>query len=212
MAGDALGIERSGRVVVEDDEIRGRPCGQRPEQRLVEDLRRQVRAVGEARERPGGERAAVVLAQPEIRGPRLLEHVGADPVGAERQPPAVARDVGAADGVVHVRARVVRQPGIGRGDEPRLALVEMDAVREQRAVVEAAELHEPLDRVDVDRVLGRVHVQADPEVGGDLDAAVQGLLRERERRVGADQAPGERELAVLEACEEPPVLGEARAA
>ena len=211
VAGDARRVEWCGRVVVEDDEVGRRAGTQRPEQRLVEDLPREPCAVGEARERPGRGRAAVVLAQPEVRRPRLLEHVGADPVGAERQPPVVARDVRPADGVVHVRAGVVRQPGTGPGDECGLVLVEVDAVREQRALVEPVVGREPLHGVDVDRVLRRVHMEADAELGCDLDAGAQRLVRERERRVRADEAAGERQVALAEARQEAAVLGEAGA-
>ena len=67
---------------------------------------------------------------------------------------------------------------------------------------------EPLHRVHVDRVLGGVDVQADAEVGCDLDAGGERLVGERERRVRADEAAGERRFAPLEAREEAPVLGE----
>ena len=86
----------------------------------------------------------------------------------------------------------MRQPGIGRSDELGLVLVEMDAMREQRVLVEPVVLGEPLHGVHVDRILRGMHVDADIEVGGDPDARLQRLVGEGERRVCADEAPGER--------------------
>src|SRR5262249_60086838 len=70
-------------------------------------------------------------------------HAPADPVRAERQPRERPHR-GVPDGVVHVRTRVVDGGGGEGADDLELLLLEVDAVREERAFVDRGERREPL--------------------------------------------------------------------
>ena len=101
-----------------------------------------------------------------------------------------------ADGVVHVRARVVR-------DRARQVLFEVHGVDEQPRLV--CERREPLPRVRVDRPLGDVDVDADAEVAREARGRLERLVAARERGVHTDEPSST-------AAEEPLVLVRARAA
>ncbi len=86
-------------------------------------------------------------------------------------------------------------------DEVDLVVVEVDAVREERALVQRTGPLQPCgdampaagDRVDlVGEVLGHVDVQADAVRLGRLAAGGERLVGERERGVSADHAARER--------------------
>ena len=134
----------------------------------------------------------VVGAREREREPELLEHVGADAVGAERDA-CEARRAPVADRVVEVRARVVHD-GAGQ-----LAF-EVHGVGEDPPIVGAA--GEARARRGVDGVFGDVHVHADAEIGREAAHRVERLVGERERRVRADEPAPAR-------AQEPLVLGEA---
>ena len=136
VAGEGRGVQRGRCRVVEDDEVGGSAGLERAEQRLAEEPAGEPRPFGQPRERPVDPGRQIVLAEPEVRRPRLLEHVGADPVGAERDALSHPPDRGAANRVVHVRARVVSDRGAGFPDECELVGVQVDAVGEERALVE----------------------------------------------------------------------------
>ena len=122
----------------------------------------------------------------------LLEHVGADAVGAEHDVVGSARRAGIADCVVHVAARVV-------GDRPGEVAVEPDAVDEQPVV--GREPGEPLPRGGVLRTLGHVDVHAAAEItrqpGGRM-----------ERLVGAGEGGVHADHSAATGAQEPLVLGE----
>ena len=93
----------------------------------------------------------------------------------------------------------MRNRRVRLGDGSDLGVVEADAVGEQRTVVEHARAREPVDDADtaagerialVSAVLGRVDVEPDRMPRGDLRAAGERLVREREGRVSADEARG----------------------
>ena len=107
----------------------------------------------------------------------------------------------ASDGVVHVRARVVSEERVRREDETELVGVEVNAVCEQRAVVERAGMCESghdassvaRHRVAlVDGVFGRVDVEPDLERPRDVRALFERLVGKGEGRVRADEGAGER--------------------
>ena len=139
-------VERRRRGVVEHDEVGRRAGLERAEQRLAEDAGRRAARLGEPRERPvdaarrrrpraGGSRrrATPRTCRSRCRPCRA-------PAGRR------ARDARAADRVVHVRARVVRERRVrSRATRSISRVVEMDAVREQRVLVERAGAREPLD-------------------------------------------------------------------
>ena len=125
---------------------------------------------------------------------------------------------GAADRVVHVRARVVRDGRVRLGDDGRLALVEVHAVREQRPLVERARAAQPLDDAHagagdavalVDPVLRRVDVETDPELRCGAGACGERLVAERERCMRADEPARQRRPLVAHPREEAPVLRDA---
>ena len=104
-------------------------------------------------------------------------------------------------------------------DERDLVVVEVDAVGEQRPLVERACAREPLGHAQpvpglgvalVGAVLGGVDVEADPEVGGGRGARLERLVREREGGVRADHPARERRPLAAHALEEAPVLVDAR--
>ncbi len=216
--GEAAGMKRGGARVVEHDEVGGRADLESPEAGLAEGGSDETPAFREALERPVGARALVVLAEAEVRRPRLLEHVRPDAVGAERDPRPEHVEPGPPDRVVHVRARVVGDRRVRRVDERDLVVVEVDAVREQRAVVEGSRVREPggdtcpmeHDRVAlVDGVLGRVDVQTDLEVPRGEGARGERVVGERERGVRSDQGTRQRQLVRANALREATVLHEA---
>ncbi len=104
-------------------------------------------------------------------------------------------------------------------DQADLLVVQVDAVRQERALVQCAGPLEPVDdavaaagdRVTLVRtVLGGVDVEPDAVVARCLAACRQRLVGERERGVRADHAAGEGELLPPHAVEEAPVLADAR--
>ena len=116
----------------------------------------------------------------DVRQAELLEHVGADAVGAEHHRVRAGRRTGVADAVVHVAARVV-------GDRARQVTIEQHAVHEQPIV--ACEVGQPGAGVGVGRALGDVHVHADAEVSGQSRGRGQRVVGARERGVHADHPP-----------------------
>ena len=101
-----------------------------------------------------------------------------------------------------------------------LRVVEMDAVREQRPLVERPRAGEPLDDASpvpgervalVGAVLGGVDVETGRELVRRAGAGGERLVAERERGVRADEAARERRLLPAHALEPAPVLRQAGA-
>ena len=95
-----------------------------------------------------------MLAVADVGETELIEHVGPDAVGAERDRVREARRPGVADGVVHVRARVVH-------DRARESVVvgEVHAVHDEPVV--AGQVADPIGRFAVVGSLGHVDVHTD---------------------------------------------------
>ena len=132
--GKVVRSDRGRRRVVEDDEVGGRAGLERPSSgsanagRRSGRPRRALRAASPHRRRRGRPRG------PGSTRPGLLEHVAADPVGAERdprtRPPRRARARPRCSCSSARCGRATRRAGVDEGD---LVVVEVDAVGEQRA-------------------------------------------------------------------------------
>ena len=116
--GEVVGVDRRRRRVVENDDVGRRAGLDAAEERLVERDRRErgPTAASRSRVHPGCDRRVVLVRAP-VRGLRLREQVAVDPVGPERHVRPERGDRGTADAVVHVGARVVRDPRAGIADQ-----------------------------------------------------------------------------------------------
>ena len=134
--------------------------------------------------RPGRVRPAgdVDRALHDVGQPERLQHVPADPVGAEGHRVREPGRVRVPDGVVQVRHRVVE-------DRPPQGVIgrQVDAVGQQPVV--PGEAGEPARRVDVADALADVDVDADPQVLGQAGGRAQGFVRAGEGGVDPHQAP-----------------------
>ena len=99
----------------------------------------------------------------------LLEHVGTDAVGAERQIAHLRQAGGVADVVVHVGAGVVHQEAVLRVEQLDVGIGDVQAVGNQRLTVDKVELRQPHQQVltvkvmavrDIVAVFRRVDMQA----------------------------------------------------
>ena len=219
MAREARGVERRGRVVVEDDEVGGRAGLERAEQRLAEDAgrraalrRRAARAASRRRRRrrprAGGSTRRATPRTCRSRSRRCRAAV------ARR-----ARDVRTADRVVHVRARVVRDRHSAPRDERRSRASSRwtpcaSSVRSSSAPARASRSTlrvPPASRSSIASSAAWT-CKPTPKSSATLDAGGERLVGERERGMRADEAAGERQALAPHALEEPPVLGEPGAA
>ena len=136
--------ERRRRHVVVHHQVGSRARRERPD-RHAEDLG--CERLSALEQRGGRIRAPQpeLLPLPEVREAQLGQHIGRPAVGAERRPVAEPLDRRVPDGVVHVRPRVVDEPGPRLRDARDVALRQVHAVRQYCPLVEQAV---PLDPVD----------------------------------------------------------------
>ena len=140
-----------------------------------------------------------MFAVPKVGDPELVEHVGADSVGAEGHRVGEPGGSGVADGVVHVGPRVVYN-----GARQAVVVVEVHAVHHQPVV--GCEVTQSVSGVGVDRALGHVDVDADAVVGGHAGSRLERLVAAGERGMHAHPAPparGEEAGVLLEAAPRP---------
>ena len=137
--GEALRVERRRRGVVEDDEVGGRAGLERPEQRLAEDAAGEPRRLGEARERPVDARAP-------RSSSRSRKYAACDSSNMSEPIPSVPSASRAPSRATRARPTelfmferaLCATVAFAPRDERDLRVVEMDAVGEQRALVERA--------------------------------------------------------------------------
>ena len=219
---EARRVERRRGVVVEDDEVGGRARLERPEQRLAERARRRARALSASG--ASGQSAPAPRSSSRSRknaardSSNMSEPIPSVP--SATRPPSTSTRARPTELFMFERA-LCATVAFARATTRRLVVVEVHAVREQRALVERARAVEPLGDADaaardrvalVDAVLGGVDVQPDAELGGGSGAGGERLVGERERRVRADEPARERRPLVAHAREEAPVLRDARRA
>ena len=207
-------VERRRRRVVAGRPGRpARPASSRPRSGSPNASPGHARALGQA-----GERPARIAGRRRPRGaggsdPRLLEHVGADPVGAERDALAERAERRPARRRCSCSSAALWTtvaPAARRATD--LLVVEVHAVGEQRALVERAGARQSLHDADavagpairlVGRVLRDVDVEADPgrsrpasthaaSVSSDRvnEAWAPTMPRASGQRAGGDRAPG----------------------
>jgi len=99
----------------------------------------------------------------------LLEHIGTDAVGTERQIADLRQAVVVADVVVHIGARVVHQETVLRIEQLHVSIGDVQTVSNQRFTVDKAELRQPRQQIlavkvmavrDIVAVFRRVDMQA----------------------------------------------------
>ena len=208
--------QRRRRHVIAHHQVGGGPGHQRPERR-AEDLRREILSALQQRGRGVRAPRPEALPLPEVREPELGQHVGRPPVGAQRRSFTERLDGRMPNRVVHVRPRIVDEPGARCRHACDVALRQVHAVRQHRAVVQQAV---PLQAVHdagpmrapgplfVVRGFGDVNVDAGPMVARQVTEGGKARLAEGKRGVGADQPP---ELRVgARRGEEAVVLGQPR--
>jgi multidrug transporter EmrE-like cation transporter len=167
-----------------------------PRHRVVARLGHERVALLEPRPRRVGRGEHVVGAVGDVGEAELLQHVGADAVGAEHDRVRSARRRGVADAVVHVRARVVGD-GAGQVAVERHAVDEQPVVGGQPLEPSAGGVHPPGPRRHVD-------VHADAEVAGQPGGRLERVVAAGERGVHADHP-------TPAGAQEPLVLGQAAA-
>ena len=138
-----------------------------------------------------------MLAQPGVGHTELVDHVGADAVGAERDGVlgGEAVGIGVADRVVHVGARVVHE-----GALESVVSGQVHTVDEQPALI--AEAGQPIGGVGVGGAFRHVNVHTHVVPAGQVGRRGQRVIGAGEGRVDADVATaacGEVALVLCEA-------------
>jgi len=137
-----------------------------------------------------------------VRGARLGEEVAVHAVGPEGHPRAECRDVGVADGVLQVAARVVDDPGSGFSGALPLGAGQVDSVGENRLWPDGAGALQSLEGAGVAAVLGDVDMEPRAAPAREIRRGFDRLVGGREPRVQADhrgQSCRNRALALGEA-------------
>ena len=136
----------------------------------------------------------VVGAGGDVGEPELLEHVGADAVGAQRNRQIESARSGIADRVVHVRPRVVHE-----GAAKTVIVRQVDAVDDQPVVITV--IDEPLPGVGI--AFRNVHMHPDVVLS-------RQLRRRGDRVVGAGEGGMQADISLaFTVAQEPIVLGQA---
>jgi len=221
--GQIARVERRERAVIHQDHIRRR-AGHERAHFLREERRRQARVVGGGNlgdhvPRSQARIAIGHLVQQISRFP-LRPHSVAEAVVAQRQRDPLGEhgiERGSADGVVHVRARLMRYPGARILEDGALSSVNVHGMGDDSLWPQDAEGVQPLDDTLtrlaqaiflVGLVLGHVNVEARIQPAGRLHTRPQRLIGQRQAGV---QPEGRRdERAHPRGAQEAHILGDAR--